>query len=192
MKEPCADAKEKILNAVVTLLLEHKDAAKITNRQIAALAGVNSALINYYYQSKENLMDKAVEVCLNSIAGRMFENADASVPPKERLRRMIKTISTFMFENYQLSSIAVISELKSGSFATTRILLPILKEIFGESKSEAALKLTALQIVSPMQVIFLNAKAYADYLYEDIYDEAARNRLLDRMIDNVFHEAEKL
>lgn len=192
MKEPCADAKEKILNAVVTLLLEHKDAAKITNRQIAALAGVNSALINYYYQSKENLMDKAVEVCLNSIAGRMFENADVSVPPKERLRRMIKTISTFMFENYQLSSIAVISELKSGSFATTRILLPILKEIFGESKSEAALKLTALQIVSPMQVIFLNAKAYADYLYEDMFDEAARNRLLDRMIDNVFHEAEKL
>lgn len=192
MKEPCADAKEKILNAVVTLLLEHKDAAKITNRQIAALAGVNSALINYYYQSKENLMDKAVEVCLNNIAGRMFENADVSVPPKERLRRMIKTISTFMFENYQLSSIAVISELKSGSFATTRILLPILKEIFGESKSEAALKLTALQIVSPMQVIFLNAKAYADYLYEDIFDEAARNRLLDRMIDNVFHEAEKL
>ncbi len=189
MKDSGADAKEKILNTVVALLLEHKDASKITNRQIAELAGVNSALINYYYQSKENLMDIAVNICLNSIAGRMFETADASVPPKERLRGMIKMISTFMFENYELSSIAVFSELKSGSFSTSRILLPILKEFFGENKSEAALKLMALQIVSPMQVIFLNAKAYAEYLYEDVFDEATRNRLLDRIIDNVFHEA---
>ena len=192
MKDSGADAKEKILNTVVALLLEHKDASKITNRQVAELAGVNSALINYYYQSKENLMNKAVDICLNSIAGRMFEKTDASVPPEERLRGMIKTISTFMFENYELSSIAVFSELKSGSFSTSRTLLPILKEFFGESKSEAALKLMALQIVSPMQVIFLNAKAYEEYLCEDVFDEATRDRLLDRMIDNVFQETGKV
>ncbi len=188
MKDTGADAKERILNTVVALLMEHKDVNKITNRQIAELAGVNSALINYYYQSKENLMDKAVDVCLQNIAGRMFEKADLSVPLKERLRSMIKTISAFMFENYALSSIAVFSELKSGSFSTSRTLLPILKELFGESKSEAELKLMALQITAPMQVIFLNAKAYAEYLYEDVFDEATRNRLLDRMIDNVLRE----
>ena len=185
MKGTGPDAKEKILNTVVELLMEHKDVSKITNRQIAELSGVNSALINYYYQSKDNLMDKAVDICLQHIAGSAYQKTDAATPPAERLRGMIKTISTFMFENYELSSIAVSSELKSGSLSTTRMILPILRELYGESRTDTALKLMALQIVTPMQIVFLNAELYKAYLYEDVFEEAARNRLLDRMMDNV-------
>lgn len=111
------------MNTVTGLLLERKDVNKISNREIAALAGVNSALINYYYQSKENLLSKAV--------------------------------SAFSVENYELCLIAISSELKAGSLYTNSVILPILKEVFGESKNETMLKLMAMQIVIPLQVLFL-------------------------------------
>ena len=57
MNHESIDAKERIMNTMVKLLLERKDVNKITTREIAKLANVNSASINYYYQSKDNLVD---------------------------------------------------------------------------------------------------------------------------------------
>jgi len=42
-----------------------------------------------------------------------------------------------------------------------------------------------LQIVLPLQVMFLHAEEYREYLLKDIFDEQARDSLIDRMIDAV-------
>lgn len=185
MKDNNADAKERIMNTVIELLLEIKDPSKITTRQIAAKAGVNSALINYYYQSKENLMDAAVGLSMKSMADNMLEEAGPAVSPDERLRGMIKTVAALAFASYELSALAIASELKSGSLETSRIIVPALRELLGPSYNEMALRLMALQIVVPLQVMFLNAKKHQDYLGVDFYEEAVRNRLVDTVIDNV-------
>lgn len=191
MENNNAEAKDRILAAVVSLLQEHKDVTKITNRQIAAMAGVNSAMINYYYRSKENLLNKAVGICMKSISGELFEKSHSSIPPAKRLKNMIKSISTFALDNYELSSIAISYEFKSGDFNTSRIIFPILKEIFAESKSDMELKLMALQLVAPIQILFMNVKAYKDYLSQDVYDESTRNKLIDIMVDNILHAHQK-
>ena len=46
------EAKKRILETVVSAMQENQDIGKLTNRQIAEKAGVNSALINYYFKSK--------------------------------------------------------------------------------------------------------------------------------------------
>lgn len=189
MKENVIDAKERIMNTVVGLLLEGKDVNAITNRQIAEMADTNSALINYYYQSKENLLSKAVALCMDRMTGKLFEKTDQLTPPVHRLRNMIKAISAFSVDNYELSLLAIGSELKSGSLNTVNVILPILREIFGESKNETILKLMAMQIVIPLQVMFLNSSDYKGYLYADISDETTRNKLIDMIIDNVLQES---
>ena len=45
------EAKKRILETVVSAMQENQDIGKLTNRQIAEKAGVNSALINYYFKS---------------------------------------------------------------------------------------------------------------------------------------------
>lgn len=45
-----SDAQKKILDTVVTAMQENQNIEKLTNRQIAERAGVNSALINYYFK----------------------------------------------------------------------------------------------------------------------------------------------
>lgn len=63
-------------------------------------------------------------------------------------------------------------------------ILPLLKEIFGESQSELALKLTALQIIVPLQVMLLNPQSYRQTLGVDIIDVSKSLELMDTLIDN--------
>ena len=179
------DSKERIMKTTVELLLKQKDVKVVTVRQIAKEANVNSALINYYFQTKENLLNQAVEVCMESIANEMFDQKTENKDPIIRLKDMIKKISTFACNNYFLSEIAISSELKHGSFNTSKMILPLLKEIFKEETKEIELKLMALQLIVPLQVIFLHAKEYNTYLSKGVFDEKQRNELLDKMIDNI-------
>lgn len=55
----------RIINAAIECL-ERYGIQAITIRKIAEMAGVNSAAINYYFRSKEALIDKVMEVTLNN------------------------------------------------------------------------------------------------------------------------------
>ncbi|MFW0797196.1 TetR family transcriptional regulator [Gordonia sp. CPCC 205515] len=61
-----AATRESLLVATRTLLAEH--GAHVTTRDIAAEAGVNQALINRYFGSKENLFVEAVQTSNNPVA----------------------------------------------------------------------------------------------------------------------------
>lgn len=185
------DAKERIMKTVVGLMLEQKDMSKITNRDIAARAGVNSALINYYYQSKENLLNQAVGVCMSQMADHLLEDGTKEERPLERLRIMLRGISSFAVEHRFLSEISISGELKSGNENTVGTILPLLKEIFGGKKSELELKLLALQIIVPLQVLLLNPKEYKKSLGSDVTDIEKSFQLLDILIDNVILNEQK-
>jgi len=188
MEEQNSDAKKRIMNTVIKLLLEQKDVSRITIRQIAKEANVNSALINYYFQSKENLLNMAVEICMTDIANEMFEKNSNTDDPVVRLKTMIKDISAFAFNNYFLSEIAISAELKNGCFTTTRIILPVLSEVFNREKTESELKIIALQLIVPLQVLFLNAKKYNAILESDIFDDKQRNLVIDKMVENILKQ----
>ncbi len=186
-------AKERILETVVSLLKEKKDISKITNRQIASLSGVNSALINYYFQSKENLLNTAVGICMGNVFKEIIENAEKDdVDPILRLKNMIKAIAEVGFNNYSLTEITVATEMKDGCLTTNKMILPILREIFGNSKTEFELKLIACQLLIPVQTIFLHAGTYKNYLLCDLFDDENRNELLDKMLDNLLSTAKRM
>lgn len=181
-------AKERILNTVVSLLNEKKDVTKITNRQIAEMAGVNSALINYYYQSKENLLYSAVGVCMGNVFEEIIEKSSWDGQPTERLKTMVKAIAEVAFNNYPLAEIAFLYDMKNGSIETNKMILPLLKEIYGDTKTEFDLKIIGFQLIVPIQTAFLHAKEYKKYLMCDIWDMNVRNELLEKMIDNMFNK----
>ncbi|MPW25447.1 TetR family transcriptional regulator [Alkalibaculum sp. M08DMB] len=179
-------AKERIMDVVIKLLQEQKDISKITNRQIAQMAGVNSALINYYYQSKENLVNTAVGFCMGDIAKTILKKSASENHPVHRVKNLVKAISDFAFSNYTFAEIVFSSELKHGSINTIQMIIPLLKEIFGDKKTDIELKLMAFQLIIPMQVMFLNAKEYTTYLSHDLWDIHSRNKLLDKLVNNMF------
>jgi AcrR family transcriptional regulator len=62
--DPRSDAdapKARLLAAAVACIEEH-GLPSVTTRQIAAKAGLNGAAVNYYFGSKEQLLDQALEL----------------------------------------------------------------------------------------------------------------------------------
>lgn len=55
----------KIIDAAISCI-EEFGLSGATNRRIAEKAGVNLAAINYYFRSKDNLIDKVMETTLNN------------------------------------------------------------------------------------------------------------------------------
>ncbi|MCD4846835.1 MAG: TetR/AcrR family transcriptional regulator [Candidatus Aegiribacteria sp.] len=64
--EDKGDTRKKIILAAIDIL-NIEGVGGITTRSIAEKAGVNSASVNYYYGSKENLIDHALNMTLEHV-----------------------------------------------------------------------------------------------------------------------------
>ncbi|ATD70800.1 MULTISPECIES: TetR/AcrR family transcriptional regulator [Gordonia] len=73
--------REALLEAARTLLAE-RGATQTTTRDIAAVVGVNQALINRYFGSKENLFVEAVRTGGSGAAGLVASTPLADLPDK--------------------------------------------------------------------------------------------------------------
>jgi AcrR family transcriptional regulator len=70
-------AEEKIIKAAAEVFLEKgKDGARM--QEIADLAGINKALLHYYFRSKEKLFSKVFHLEIPKIISNVFEAYDDS------------------------------------------------------------------------------------------------------------------
>ncbi len=77
-------AQEKILRVTIELIDEGKGST-LTVRQIATLAGVNVGAINYYFGSKDELINIASRRILQRVNESFLLLDDTSLPPLVRL-----------------------------------------------------------------------------------------------------------
>lgn len=172
------DAKKRILDTVVAAMQGNENIEKLTNRQIAERAGVNSALINYYFKSKENLLLEAVNICMGNLFEEIIQTTSIEDDPLIRLKLMIKGIVSLGYQHYPLVKISITNELSDGGVSTNKMIQPILKEIFQDRKSMYELKIIAAQLLLPLQILFLNADHYQNYLQKDLKTATAEQELL--------------
>lgn len=65
MPEVTDSMEEKIINATIACI-EQFGVEATTNRKIAEIAGINSAAVNYYFRSKEILLQRVMERTLDN------------------------------------------------------------------------------------------------------------------------------
>ncbi|MCK9444427.1 MAG: TetR/AcrR family transcriptional regulator [Tissierellaceae bacterium] len=90
------NTEEKILSAAIELFPIRGD---MTTREIAKLAGVNVAAINYHYKSKDNLM-KSVEKHYSNILYDVQSDVlkDSNTSPKDKLINWANVLMEYMFK----------------------------------------------------------------------------------------------
>ena len=125
---------------------------------------------------------------INCVNSRITESISLQKTSKEidpllRLESMIKEIVCLGYNHYPLAKITVANELNGGGIITNKMIQPVLKEIFKQSKDEYEIKILAAQILLPVQVIFLNASAYQKYLQCDIKNVMVEQ---EKLIDIIF------
>lgn len=85
----CADhgltTKKNILNATLELI-KTEGADQVTLRKITAAANVNLALVNYYFGSKDKLINEALKMLLTSFQDNFAVLDDTTLNPKDRLK----------------------------------------------------------------------------------------------------------
>lgn len=82
------DTKEKILLAACRLFAQ-RGFDGVTHRELASEAGVNSALINYYFRSKELLFEQVLEYCFQ-LTSEKYVIPKNSIDPLEGIKKMLR------------------------------------------------------------------------------------------------------
>lgn len=175
-------AKEKILHAAMELISEGKTDRQITMRQIASKAGVNLALVNYYYQSKENLLSHVVGIIMGDIIEQTAKNNQTGADSLTRLRNMLLETANAAFKYQNISKIATSMELKNGCSNSCEMVMPLLKEILTDCDN-SDIRIIALQLMMPFHHIVINPELYNNYLHTNFFDENTRRLKINQMID---------
>lgn len=176
-----ANAKEKIFRATLELLTEGKNDQQITTREIASKAGVNPALVNYYYQSKENLLSRAVGKMMSEI----IEKSNPTVTGAQtRLRNMLLATADAAFKHRNICEIAISVELKAGCRNSCEMVIPLLKEILPDCDMDD-INILALQLMIPFHHIVIDPEYYNNYLHTNFFDEGKRKQKINQMVDSI-------
>lgn len=107
MSRDSSETKNKIMEATIALLIECPP-ENITIRQIAELAGVNTAAINYHFGSKEQLLMKAVDYSVETGSQDIIDMlSNHELPPRERIYNYFISYTTILADYPNPSRIAV-------------------------------------------------------------------------------------
>jgi TetR/AcrR family transcriptional regulator len=68
-------------------------------KEIADEAGINKALLHYYYRNKENLFDAVFREAFKGLTSRIFEIFTSDLPLKEKIPGFLSYYMTFLFAN---------------------------------------------------------------------------------------------
>jgi AcrR family transcriptional regulator len=148
-----ASAEEKIKEAARKLFTQKGFAATRT-RDIADEAGINLALLNYYFRSKQKLFDIIMmENFRHFIKGISFSFLAESIPLEQRLGKVVNMYVDFLTENPDLP-LFILNELRNNpdQLATSieGEIGPSRAKFFGQLKQAAANGLIAIDPVHLM------------------------------------------
>ncbi len=143
---------------------------------------MNLALVNYYYQSKENLLSEVVGNMMGKIISQIIEDDISPGDAESRLKDILTLTMDVAFKHENICKIAIKTELKRGCVNSCAMIRPFLKEIFtGYSKTD--LDIIALQFLLPLHHIFLEPELYGRLLDTDFFDKEKRNQKINQMIE---------
>jgi AcrR family transcriptional regulator len=115
-------SRKKILDAARIVFTERgKDGARVDN--IAKLAGVNKAMIYYYFSSKDQLYFQVLKNTFLQIVTQVENALDLQGSPNERLTKMVNAYHKFLQTNRDLPKM-IPREIADGA--------PVLKQVIAE------------------------------------------------------------
>ncbi|HVC46665.1 MAG TPA: TetR/AcrR family transcriptional regulator [Terracidiphilus sp.] len=155
--ERSGDSRERILNAALKEFSEHGLAGARTDR-IARAAGVNKALLYYYFESKEKLYEAALEMISAKIRDRSMALMQRDATPGERLLRAAldhfdRILAQQEFQSLMQQEMMRIHRGESGAMAilVKRVFAPLMT--MSQSLVREGMESGELIGVEPLQVL---------------------------------------
>lgn len=171
--------QQKLLKATEELLLEMESPDEITTRQIAAKAGTNVAMINYCFQSKDELLNDAIGHIIQDSAEIKRNANDTGIPAINRLWNMLWELCELVLKFRKFTKLSIPYLLLQSDIETPLYILPLVREHFVSEKSEEECRVIAYQLISFIQLVFYRSEAFSRYSGINILEPAEAERLLE-------------
>ena len=184
--------EEKIKEAAKTVFLE-KGFDGTTTRDIAKAAGINSALMNYYFRSKEKLFQSIFnDMCTLMFEG-MLDLVNQPISLKDKISKLIDHQFQMMMQNPNLT-IFIMNELHRNSerlYATVGMAKKLPESIFHQQIEDAIAQGTITPIDSHHIMTMIIANIQFLFISKPMtmltrgLDEAGFNEFATRHIEYV-------
>ena len=183
-----SDVKEIILQAATELIQSGSgNITEITTRDIARKAGVGVGLINYHFQTKEQLITLCVQRMIRQVVTGFIPERDACADDRERMAGWAAQVFEFLFGNPGLSRISILADLAQDGpeSNSTKSRLGLARAAQRDvSPSDAAL--LAFVLTSAMQTAFLCRQSVGQTLGIDLEKPDGRRELIGRIVNALF------
>lgn len=162
-----SETKARLIKSVIALLDDEFDVEDLTIRQIAYETHISTGLINYHFGSKWNLIVAAISSIINDAAIEAFHTlSNLNDSPNQQLRTFLKAMAMVVCKYQKYTSVLIKNEIISDRFSTPETILGMLKEIKPDL-SEKEIKYLAIQVIAPIQYVFLKERRLRNYLGEE-------------------------
>ncbi len=186
------NTKQKIIDATLELLREAGSTDEVSVRKIVQKAGIKGVgIINYHFQTKDNLISEAIRYDTNRIIDRwdaIYETM--KMPPIDKLKIMLKGTGDLIDTNPLFGKISMIHDYLNPAIDdnTSRSIdkyMMIFREIYEDKKPEEEIRIIAHTILSGAQLAFIRSEVTHKTTGYDFYDKKQRDEFLEKMIDNI-------
>lgn len=185
--------QESIIEVTTELIKKYGDTNMITIREIAASAKVGVAMINYHFQTKENLINQCIMKMIQSTIEQMsLYSQNADMPAIDKIRELGKGIATFMVANPGFSKISMTNDIISASISDNsaqiiQMLFPLVREIYGDKKTDQELYFMLHMLVSSIVLGFLRKDVLKQLINFDFTDTKQRDEFVECSINQILH-----
>jgi AcrR family transcriptional regulator len=185
--------KQRMINATKVLICQGKKPSEITVADITEKANVGNGMVNYHFQSKDNLMREAVRdvtVCANKLLTEKL-GPFANAPVKQRLAIILKEVLNFFSQNAEISKIAILDNFENDEgiphlLSDVTVFNDCLNELCEDETQRIWMK--NFIILGFLDYIFLKAKLIKKETGFDFYDKLERELTVDIFVRDLFHD----
>lgn len=177
--------KEKLINAAAELADECADGSEVTSRAIAKRAGVQLAMINYCFGSREALLYEAFSRNERKYMDfALVQNILLSeLPPKEKLRKMHYIAAEYFINEYKFTKAVMGYVLLHRDLSREQSSLPFVIAHFSGRKTAQECKIIAYELSSMLQLVIFRLDEFAELSEMNLRDNEQLHKFIDMRID---------
>ena len=182
--------KDKLLQAAASLMEGMDDPMKVTSREIAKEAGVQPAMINYCFGSREDLIyctfQKLYEDYMKEADVEAILKEDLS--PKELLKRMHFVVARCLVTHFNFTKAITGFVLFKRDLSKESFSAPYVMKHYAGRKTEEECRLIAYELSTMMQLIIFRKEDIKRDFGIDLENEDELRTVVDMRVDLLLGE----
>ena len=185
--------KEKLIAAASKLIDGCDDPFKVTSRQIAEESGMQAAMINYCFGSRENLIYEVFHRYYKAALhdANVEKILASNISPKDKLKKLHYLVAKFLIENHKLTKAITNLILFGRDLSEESVSYGFVKEHFKGTKTDAECRLIAYEMSTMMQLIIYRKDDFKNDMGIDLEKDRQLKHYIDMRIDLLLPEVSK-